>query len=348
MRNHLLILFVLAFSLNSMAAGPFKIINRQGTNPQTEALFNRLEVEVNKELPDSDIETYAPGMANAAALAVKGTGSDHSNDLDFMMISANVGAAIDSDSFNAFDYSDSDFDESTVDGVGVAASLTLGMNLGTFVKKKIGFIDPSRLDLFVNYVSFEEGGDGADDDFTLDHSNFGFHARYHIHQGYSLFSQALLKWGGVFITTGIERTNLKVGIAEVFAETETEAGATATLDGKGSIGIDTSVTSIPIEVSTYLQAFYVLSVYGGLGVDLNFGDSDVTAAFNGDVQVSGTASGSGDAVLDLSGTGDVDSLTARAFLGLQVNIPIVKIYAQYTKQIGTDLSSVNAGVKFIW
>lgn len=348
MKNHMIAVFVLVMSLQASAQGPFKIINRTGTNADTERAFNEIEAQVNTELPEGDASTYAPGMANAAALSTKGIGSDYSNDLDFLMISVNLSAAVDSDQFKAYDFEDDSFDESTVNGVGVAASITLGMNMGTFFKKKWGLIDPKKLDVFINYLSFKKDDDGTDDNFNFKHSNFGIHARYHIHEGYSLFSKAILKWGGVFVTTGIERSSMDMNFIETYSETQTEGLATATVDGVGTVGIDSTITSIPIEVSTYIQAFYVLSLYTGLGIDLNFGDSDVTAKFNGNVAVSGAATGSGDAVLDLSGSGDVDSFTSRVFVGAQINIPVVKIYTQFTKQLGTDLSSVNLGVKFIW
>lgn len=343
-KNTLIVLVVILLFNTLTLAGPFKITNRQGTDVLTEAIFDEIENKINDELPNATGETYAPHMANAATAAMKSTGSDYSNDLDFLMVSANIGAAVASKDYSTSDLIKGDVDEEKLDGIGLSGTLTIGMNMGTFLKKNIGFIDPSRLDLFVNFMS----ADKDSNEFSISHKNLGLHARYHLHEGYSLFSQSLLKWGGVFLTTGIEYSKLDLNLVENFSETETQGTASATFAGDGQIGVKSSVTSIPIEVSTYIQAFYVLTLYTGVGVDINFGRSRVIGTIDGDVTVSGTASGTGDANLDLSGSGKPDSFSTRAFVGAQINIPVVKIYAQLSKHFGTDTTSVNAGLKFIW
>src|SRR5690606_370161 len=57
-----------------------------------------------------------------------------------------------------------------------------------------------------------------------------------------------------------------------------------TITGSPRATILVNTHSIPLEISTNVQLLYILSLYGGLGVDLNFGQAKGDGSLNADNQ----------------------------------------------------------------
>lgn len=46
-------------------------------------------------------------------------------------------------------------------------------------------------------------------------------------------------------------------------------------------------------------------------------------------------------------SGQVEPVTARAFLGAQINLPYIQLYGQVDKAIGTELLRAAVGIRFV-
>jgi hypothetical protein len=345
-----MIVLIVLFSFSAMA-GPFSITNRAGLGGAGTLVMDMLEDEVNSSLPDANGASYAPGMANASAAAGHGIGTDYSNDLDFMMVSANVGIGLDTGNSELGDFISGDSESNSVRGFGLTSALTIGLDLGILPVDKLGPIDLEKMDVFFSFMKLDNGEDG--DDVKAEMTHFGFHARYHLMDGISVLPGGLLKWGGLFVSAGIEKNTMDIKMTEALSEdvTDSTSGGTATFNGTATFGAEADTTSIPIEVSTYVQTLYALTFFGGLGVDFNFGDAKAVGNVNGTVNVGGGGgtSGTGDAALDLSGSGDVESTTMRGFFGVQIGVPLVKFYVQLNKQFtGDNVAGIASGLKVVW
>lgn len=342
-----LIVLSLLFSF-AASAGVFTVTPNTACNGNSSCVtaMQQLEDDINADLPDADASTYLPGMANAAIASGKSQSGDHSNDLDFMMVSANVGVGLDTGDRDLNDFISGDAEANQIRGFGLNAAITIGLDLGILPVDKLGPIDLEKMDLFVSAMKLEEGKEGVDDQYA-ELTYFAVKARYHLYEGNSILPGGMLKWGGVYVSTGIEKSSLRMVLQEKFSDSTTSGAVTVNYNGTARFGADIDVTSIPIEVSTYVQTLYALTFYGGLGVDFNFGEatqiSDVDMTIDGGGGLGGTGS------LNLGSSGKPESMGARGFFGLQIGVPLVKFYVQLNKQFtGDNVAGVGAGLKVIW
>lgn len=338
--------FVLA--TEAFASGPFRIINRNcstsGNPSACNALFNEVEKEVNKDLPDADASTYLKGMANASVMSAKGVGTDYANDIDLFIFGVGVGIGADVGSNSFSDLVGGDVDNNQVRGVSFAPSIMFGLNLGVFDMPKWSFLDLNKVKLMGNFFTMKL--DSFDDDLDGKVTNFGIHARYRIIDPVDIVPGRMVRWNGVDITTGFEYNSLDLRYLSRFDDQEIEVdGQTATIDGTVRVGADVSSASIPVVASTGVQLGYILTTYGGLGVDLNLGSSKSLASLDADIDAGGFE---GDGVLDLGQKDSPSALTGRAFFGLQLNLSVVKLYAQLDKGFSSGLYAANAGLRLTW
>lgn len=314
-----------------------------GTQNDLGTLCGQLKQEikdlVGEDLPDADIGEYGTGMANANGFAYKGLGSDYSNNFDYFVIRAAAGGAVDGDMDDA----------ENADGVGIGASATIGINLDLLPVDKIGPVDLGKMDLFISMFSYDIDNDIDDNtNASGEISSFSVMARYQIVDGKEFIAGNMLEWGGIFLHTGFQRSSWDATIKATFDDETAEiSGAQATFsDSQAKLTLETTTTTIPIEVSTYLRAGYIFTFFGGAGFDLVSGTSEVDIDLGGDI--SGTSGFDAELTAGDSASGDADATNFRGFFGAQFNIPFVSVYAQMNKGLGNDLVGVNAGVKILW
>ena len=310
--------------------------------PACDALLAELDSTVNQDLPDVDIDEYGTGIANANAFSYKGGGSDYSDHFDIFMARIGGGLAVQGDLDNA----------ESADGIGFGAAVTAGLNLDLLPVDKIGPIDLSKMDLFVSFMSYKPEQDVNDSELEGELSHFAVMARYRLIDEKDFIPGSILKWGGVMLHTGLQRSTFAAKITQNFEDETVDIGSnqTATLgDTSATFDLDSTVTSIPIEVSTYLRAGYVFTLFGGAGFDLVSGSTDVSLDAGGTASGTGAASGfSADIDANESSSGDADPTNFRAFGGLQFNIPLVRFTMQVNKGLGNDLYGLNLGMKVLW
>lgn len=308
------------------------------------ALTNEIRADLNADTPDVSIDKYAEGVANATGMSMKGQNSDYSDTFSLFMFKPSFGLAAQGD----ID------DPESAEGVGLGGALTVGINLDLLPIDKIGPIELKKMDLFVSFMSYnldqEIGDDGTTGEGEL--SSFSVMARYRLIDGNDIVPGYMLEWGGVHIHTGLQRNKMGIELSQDLEDeqvTDDGTGATGTFqNGNVTFDMDATVTSIPVEISTYLRALYVFTLYGGLGFDYN-----LTSETDVDLSASGTVVGSGGGVgtygasisADESASGDGMATNYRGFVGLQFNVPFVRVYVQAQQSFAEDLLAVNFGMK---
>ncbi|MBF0362036.1 MAG: hypothetical protein HQK49_13555 [Oligoflexia bacterium] len=352
----------LFYSIDSYAANkPFRITNINTGNVPTGGqadilgMFTAIEDDVNAKLPSADTSTYPSAMANSQAIALKGLGTDYATNPDIFIVGAGVGLGADTGPYKLGDLMSGSVDLQKFKGVGLQVSIMAGMNLKFFDDMPVLFdlIDFKKMSLFVNYMSYNLP---SIKNLTGKLSSFGMHVQYKIYDGFSV--PVFFKWGGLDITTGFDHGSTKISMSQDYAITKNKDVAdsssilrtvVANFTGKAVVESDVSVTTIPLEISTNAQFLYVLTLFGGLGMDFNTGSSKIAASLVGPITArdeTNTINGiSADASLNLGNDGKPNSYFARYFVGTQFNLWVVKVYTQLNHAIGEDLWGLNVGAR---
>lgn len=342
--NSLLFAFLLASLSFSLHARPFRISVDCAGSAECDAAFAELERRVNADLPDADQSTYLKGMSNASVFSLKAGGVDYANDIDVFIVGLSVGAGVDVGDNSFSDLRSGDIDGNQLRGIGLAPTLMVGVNLGMFNLSKWRYFDPNNIKLMANFFTYDLGG--FSDDLEGRTNNIGLHARYRIYPAKDILPARMFRWGGVDVTTGFEYNSLKLQYNQKFDEDYEESGFTAEIDGVVTAGADISTFSIPVTVSTSAQLAYILTLYTGLGVDINFGSADSIARVDADIEGTGSIQGRGR--LNLGESDGPSTLLSRGFFGFQINLAMLKLYAQLDRSFNEDLYAVNGGIRLTW
>lgn len=299
---------------------------------------NAIRTEVNSDVPEVDIDKYGDGVSNSTSFAMKGQGSDYSDNFSYFVFKPSIGLAAQGDVNKP----------EKAEGVGIGGALTVGLNLDLLPVDKLGSIEFKKMDLFVSFMSYNLDQDQDSTSFNGDINSFGVHARYRIVDGKDIAPGYLLEWGGVHLHTGFQFNKMSMKMTQSFKDqTVTSNGQTATFgNSSATFTLDSKATSIPVEVSTYLRMLYAFTLYGGLGFDYVMGSTDI------DLSAGGTATTTQGYSATISasetGSGKPDATNFRSFLGLQVNVPFVRLFVHVNKGLGNDLVGANAGVKILY
>lgn len=283
--------------------------------------FDPAEVErdlgqaIEDQLRLLDPERYLGQMAEAASMSMKGMGVDYADNHKRLVFGLSAGTAV-SGMPPGFGRG-----EELLPPGGYAAQLSAmaGINLGMLTSGDEGLLD--RIRLYVNAMSFTPPTPEVFDGTFL---NFGVHGSLKI---FGPVRAAVLEFGGLDVTTGIERGSYRFRLGDSLQLSEDLGDGTVVWKGDGTYTLRAGSTSVPLELSTNLRIL-VLTVYGGAGVDLNRGRASSTAQLDGGVtlQRDGSITSLGDATVIVSAEGRSESLPLRAFAGAQLNILPVKIY----------------------
>lgn len=360
MRKILLAAFALTLGLYASESNAqlfrLRTINYGGLNPAEQAAFDQAlleaEAEINEDFPSTqDPKRLMQGMANSSVMAGKGIGNDYASNMDVFLIGGGVGVGADLEKDKE---SDSD-----LSGAGIQGGIILGTSLAWMDTEKILGLETDKLSVYVNYLGYNldhKMGDDDKDQIKANMKSLGFHVRYQWVNG---AGNKLFGWGGIKVHTGYEynttKFTLNTTLSESFSE-DVSPGETVsgTIRGKPSAKIDVATQSIPIEISTDVQLFYLISLYTGLGVDFNFGKAKGAGNLNADPTTLDTTSGgpgSGPTVQaesNINGTGKVDSTLTRAFAGVQLNLPFLRVFVQADKAFGNELVAATVGARIVY
>jgi hypothetical protein len=317
--------------------------------------LGKVEADVNKDLPSGTPTRLMKGMADSSVMAGKGIGTDYASNMDVFLIGAGVGVGAD---LHKDKQTDSD-----LSGAAVAPGLIIGMNLSWMDSKSFLGMDTDRLNVYFNFMKYtyehkinEKAGERSDAE--LDMLSLGTHFRYDWIKGNG---SKLLGWGGVKFHFGYEYNKNDISFRSEINEDADQfddvgQDYTGTISGRPEAQINTSTHSIPVALSTDIQLLYFLSLYTGLGADYNWGESKGSGDLNGStssVSCNGAACPGNPTIqvkpeANINATGKPTPFTARAFAGIQFNLPYTRIFVQADKSLGNEVIGATAGIRFVY
>ena len=321
------------------------VLTGSANDPNTPCGAMVQELRNYEDLPDVPIDTYAEGISDSNAFAIKGQGSDYADNFSLFSVKASAGAALKGDLDEVSD------NPEAAEGIGLGGAITIGLNLDLLPIDKIGPIEFKKLDVFASFFSYSLDQDMDQTTLEGDISSFGVYARYRLIDAVDFVPGNLLQWGGLHLHTGYQRSSMNISISQDLEDQKVESnGATAQFqNGFAKFDIESQTSFIPVEVSTFFRMAYVFTVYTGAGFDYNLGDTELDLTAAGNVAGTGAATGfSADVDASENGSGGPEATNFRAFAGLQFNVPFVRVYAQVNKALGSDLIGANAGIKILW
>ena len=183
----------------------------------------------------------------------------------------------------------------------------------------------------------------------------GSHLQWRIIGGNSGPTATALKWGGIDLTGGFEYSKWTLGasapLTNDFVEGSGSVQSTITATATGRFDVSSTTMVIPLEATTSLRLLYFLSVYGGVGYDIQTGSTSVNASLNGTLsatrpdnnKVSETI---GTATITGSGTGGPDTGKLRFIGGAQINLFALRIFVQLNAA-PSDTASVTLGLRLV-
>lgn len=337
-------------------AGLFVISDRTyGNAPKAEVdqLFDALETQVNSKIPDADPSTYTRGVANSTVLAGAGAGADYVTPFTHGIAGATLGVGADLGHTSISQLASDSSKLSQVAGFGFQGTLYAGVTGDAFTKgKKIGPFDLSR---FKGYAGFFKQS-YAKDPVSASFTSWSLKGQF---KAVTAERLGPLSWGGVDLTSGLQRTSLHVLVTKTLnvsnTSTITAPGnpqVTATFVGTANLGADVTTWNIPIELSTSARVLSLFSVFGGLGADLSLGSSANITNVSGPVSVTDSSGAlgqiGGTASLPLDSASGPSFMSLRYFAGAQLELIAVAITAQINGSISNSTIGATAGVKAFW
>lgn len=311
-----------------------------------DAAVAALENEVRANLPDADQGEFFQSMSNASVLAGKDLSNDPINNIDYAMVFLGAGAGLDLNqkTFDDIKDSDGDIDINNAPGVGVQLGFGIGTH-GKFLPKK--YFDGEKWSFFINYLPFNY----EKDDLSLKLRTGGLHFRYRLLNGYDVIRWKMFRLEPVFLTFGYEFNKLKGHFSDDISEQGSSGGVSATFTGTGVIDLDVTTHSFPLSISSGITLLYLVTVYGGLGLDLNQGKAEGLGELqNSNLTISdgGGNTAFGTARLQLGDSDGPSSILTRAFAGAQINIWNLKVFVQGQKTFSRNAYSGQFGLKYFF
>jgi hypothetical protein len=220
-------------------------------------------------------------------------------------------------------------------------------NVGAMVGANLGVLDLPRWTVFAN--GFYQGA--STDRLTGHLTSAAAHAQYRLIEAERTGGTAvLLRWIGLDVTSGLELTRWsldgKVPMTNDFTIAGAGASAAVTLSSTGTFHLASSAITIPVEVTTGVRLFELLSIYGGVGMDFSTGSSSVDANLTGDLKSKDGATSYGTATITASGSNTASPAAFRALAGVQANLAWLKIFVQGNVS-QTPAASVCFGLRLI-
>lgn len=338
----------LALSSTPASAGDIQVQIEPGPGAQfaTQAgvplsqIEGTLKTELEALYRASGAREYVQAFGDAQAFANKGLGADYaSNPKTFIIgLAANVSANTDDDYV-----AKGNNRKPPVDGMGANLSVMAGTNLH--------WAGMRPLTLYGNYFQSK----GAYKEFDGENRNFGAHAQIKLFENVHDPKRSVsFSWGGIDVTTGVEYGRLALNLTDTITSkipvTSDKNGPAIEAVSSGVFRADMRTWSVPIEVTTNLRMFYLLSLYGGLGYDWQFGGTN-RLSMNLDSDLLGTVPGSTDKLAigkaKITATEDVSPSVGklRALLGVQANVAFLRVFAHLNVMPDRGLVGVVVGVR---
>lgn len=294
-------------------------------------------------------------MSNSQIMSGKGLGVDYSGSIRNFAVGLGAGVAVDTGASSIEDVIGGAAKAEDIKGFGLQSALMFGWK---FKKIENSALDIEDLAVFVHFfhAPFKKTSIQLESDMT----SFGFHFQKNIVPPKST-ALGFIRWGGIAMTTGVEAAFMKIEKYRILSEnlsrnvtiSEINFNSQISLNfiGKTTLGLDTASYSFPINFSTNLQVFWLLTFFGGIGADVNYGKTKSYGNLEGNLLVTSThpvlSPITASAELNVDSGGHASLSDANWFAGLQINQSFLKTYLQLNKSFLKNLWGVGLGLRFI-
>jgi hypothetical protein len=163
----------------------------------------------------------------------------------------------------------------------------------------------------------------------------GSHAQYQVVRGRD---RGTLRWTGVALTTGLEYSRWSIGevqgtpIESHFTAEGNAGGAveryTIHMFSTGRLDVTSKTLTIPVEATTGVRLRRVFSLYGGGGIDVTSGSSEIVAQLDTTLTYTAERIPIGTAVIIGSGENGPSTLSAHALAGFALHTRRVRAFIQ--------------------
>jgi hypothetical protein len=273
-----------------------------------------IQKQVNAAYDTTNLGGFVRSFADATTFAQRGLGVDYMSLPGSFIIGVGGQIAL---------ATDGDLNPSQSSTAGFAAnfSIMLGLNLKAY--------DHPKWTLFVN--GFYENG--STDRLNGAITTAGGHVQYRlvdaqVDQG---VEAAILRWGGLDLTSGIEYTRWAFAandnITNNYTVSESGGSANLTVDSTGTFNFKSNALTVPIELTTGFRLVELFSFYGGVGFDFTEGKAYLDANLNGTMK---TPDGTNVGTVTISGTASNTASPGNFYglAGVQINLWALKIFSQ--------------------
>lgn len=251
------------------------------------------------------LKDYLKYMSSAQSVTTKGHGVDYTTNPSLFVVGVSGGAGVDLGGRTFTEAKDSLNSSGSIPKVGYAYqfSVMAGLNLAALKGlPELGPIDLKRLTIFGHGGGFDFSSVVGRDGLTLKSAQFGFHGKYKLILPKSI-SFGLLNWGGLDFVSGFTYASNSLKYQSSFDPQSTGVGTVSdpkiNITPAGSIGLSNTAIAIPFEIATSVRLLYILSLFGGVGIDLNFGRSTIDMAV-GSTSITSTVGGTTTTLSDAS------------------------------------------------
>jgi len=153
----------------------------------------------------------------------------------------------------------------------------------------------------------------------------------------------------VLATTGLEYATWTVGTAtggsieSHFTATGTNGFKTVHMSSTGTLDVDITTLSVPLEVTTGIRLLDTFTLYGGGGLDLTTGSSTVVAQLDSVLSINADNLPVGNAVITGSGSSTPSAVSVHGIVGLEIHTRHVRVALQGAFAPGE--TAVNLGLR---
>jgi hypothetical protein len=258
-------------------------------------------------------------FSDAAVLSSHGLGVDYVSAPESLIVGIAGNAAAANGDLSAIDH--------PIGGLAANVAVMAGLNLSTF--------QLPRWTVYGSGFYRSDTVDGIDGTIT----NAGAHVQYAL---VTPGAGQVARWTGVQVTTGLELTRWTLGTAKAMGTSFSIDGQRLAYDMTGHFQLASNSLTVPVELSTGVRVA-VISVYGGVGVDVTQGQGTIDAMVTGPL-TDGQGRHLGTATITGHDSQGASPLSPRAFGGVQLDAWKLKIFG-HVNAAADSAASVGVGVR---
>jgi hypothetical protein len=289
-------------------------------------------------------DEFLKAAGDANAQATRGMGVDATSYYNHISLTAQGGFAQGGPASSGADQSSNTL---PAEGIGAQTALTVSMPATSLGISSFFGLDARRVDIGFNGMHLRL--DGKVKNLGMNFSTYGFGVSYWMGTPSHGF---ILRFNGLRLTTGFQYAQEKVAYNTPVHFTTSSGGYTMAYSSGLGVNLNSTIYTIPVELTTGFTIMRLLSVAGGIGAGFNFGSSMLSGGATGPIQMTrdsdGAVVGTGTSGIDVTAPAPVAPVLVdyRVFIGPQINLFNLKIFAQGSLN-SQRIITTSAGVRLV-